>query len=148
MSRPNNILGVCYLRALLRLRSAVAPLPVVREGDYHAASREQAGYPSASAVRKAFLRGDHAAAQAACGYPLPRGPFHRPEALDTALLYRLRTMGPDALRALPDVSEAWRIGSIRRPGRRGAARSSSVITKAKRYPYARLNRLPPTLCSA
>ncbi len=141
LSRPNNILGVCYLRALLRLRSAVAPLPVVREGDYHAASLEQAGYPSASAVRKAFLRGDHAAAQAACGYPLPRGPFHRPEALDTALLYRLRTMGPDALRALPDVSEGLE-NRIYQAARQARSRAELIgITKAKRYPYARLNRL-------
>ncbi|MCE5344244.1 MAG: nucleotidyltransferase family protein, partial [Eubacteriales bacterium] len=62
LTRPNNILGICYLRALLRLGSPIQPLPVKREGDYHAADLSAAAYPSASAVRKAFLAGDAAAA--------------------------------------------------------------------------------------
>ena len=56
-SRPNNILALCYLRAIRRLHSSLIPLPVIREGDYHAADLSANEWPSASAVRKAFLAG-------------------------------------------------------------------------------------------
>ena len=38
--KPNNILALCYLRALRRLQSPLLPLPVRREGDYHAPALE------------------------------------------------------------------------------------------------------------
>ena len=36
LQRPNNILALCYLRALRRLNSSLHPLPIHRSGDYHA----------------------------------------------------------------------------------------------------------------
>ena len=59
--KPNNILALCYLRALRRLESPLVPLPVLREGDYHAPSLEGQRWPSATAVRAAFLGGNLAA---------------------------------------------------------------------------------------
>ena len=59
--KPNNILALCYLRALRRLQSPLLPLPVRREGDYHAPVLEGRRWPSATAVRAAFLGGDLAA---------------------------------------------------------------------------------------
>ena len=52
--KPNNILALCYLRALRRLESPLLPLPVRREGDYHAPALEGQRWPSATAVRAAF----------------------------------------------------------------------------------------------
>ena len=141
LSKPNNILAVCYLRALLRLGSGMQPLPVLRQGEYHAESLQAATYPSASAVRKAYLAGDLPAAEAACGYPLAGERCHRPEALDMALIHRLRTTGASALRDLPDCSEGLENRLL------AAARVASTRTellaqlKTRRYAYARLNRL-------
>ena len=141
LEKPNNILGICYLRALLRLHSAILPLPVRREGDYHAPSLEQRGFPSASAVRKAYLAGDVPAAESACGYTLAPDAIHRPEALDTALLYRLRTLGPEGLRAFPDCTEGLE-NRVYQAALQARGRAEIVgLAKAKRYPYARLNRL-------
>ena len=141
LASPNNILGICYLRALVRLQSPILPLPVKRVGEYHADSLHAAGYPSASATRKAYLAGDMAAAQAACGYSLTDAEHHRPEALDAVLLYRLRSMDATSLRALPDCSEGLEnrlFKFAREAGSRGELLS---LLKTRRYAYARLNRL-------
>lgn len=141
LARPNNILALCYLRALLRLKSGIEPLPVNREGDYHADRLAAEGWPSASAARKAFLSGNLAHAEVACGYPLAGVPFHRPEALDTVLLHRLREAEPSALRALPDCSEGLE-NRLARAARAAGGRAELLsILKTKRYAYARLNRL-------
>lgn len=103
--KPNNILALCYLRALRRLESPLLSLPVRREGDYHASALEGQRWPSATAVRAAFLGGDLAAARAACGYDLPAAPVCRPGALDAVLLYKLRTQSARALACLPDCTE-------------------------------------------
>ena len=141
MAKPNNILGICYLRALRRLGSTILPLPVKRIGDYHASSLAASGFPSASATRKAFLAGDTAAAEAACGYPLTGVPHHRPEALDTVLLHKLRSMSTKAIQALPDCSEGLenRIAAL---ASRATTRASLLTSiKTRRYARARLNRL-------
>ena len=141
LAKPNNILGISYLRALCRLNSAIQPLPVRRVGDYHADSLTSHGYPSASATRKAFLSGDVPAAENACGYPLSGQPFHRPEALDALLIHTLRTAAPDALRALPDCSEGLENRLHRVAGEVSSRAALITGMKTRRYAYARLNRL-------
>lgn len=140
-SRPNNILALCYLRAIRRLRSPLVPLPVCREGDYHAQELDSNPWPSASAVRRAFLAGDFKAAKEACGYELPSSPVCRPDALDLILLHTLRTSSPEELRLFPDCSE----GLENRLKACANAASSRVELlarlKTRRYAHARLSRL-------
>lgn len=139
--KPNNILALCYLRALARLRSPLIPLPVLREGDYHAASLHGQAWPSATAVRAALLRGDEAAAQAACGYTLPQAPLCRPDALDSLLLYKLRTQSAQALRALPDCSEGLE-NRLKACAAQAATRDELLdLLKTRRYARTRLDRL-------
>ncbi len=141
LSQPNNILGVCYLRALMRLHSPIEPLPVIREGGYHEKTLDADGYPSASAVRGAFLAGNLSAAENACGYSLADKPCHRPESLDAALLYRLRGMSSAELRALPDCSEGLE-GRVQKAAHLAVSRTDLLSRlKTRRYAYARLNRL-------
>ena len=56
LDRPNNILAVCYLRAIRRLELSLQPVIVPRSGSYHADAVSPSG-PSASAVRGALRRG-------------------------------------------------------------------------------------------
>ncbi|HNW85462.1 MAG TPA: nucleotidyltransferase family protein [Candidatus Limiplasma sp.] len=141
LAQPNNILAICYLRALRRLGSAILPLPVRREGAYHAAILSATDYPSASATRKAFLAGDTEAAEAACGYSLASAPRHLPDALDPVLLHCLRSMNLTALRALPDCAEGLE-NRLTRAAREAVTRKALLeALKTKRYAYARLNRL-------
>ena len=132
--KPNNILALCYLRALRRLESPLLPLPVRREGDYHASALEGQRWPSATAVRAAFLGGDLAAARAACGYDLPAAPVCRPDALDAVLLYKLRTQSAQALARLPDCTEG-----LEKPpqGLRGPCRNAGGAALPAQNPEVR-----------
>jgi predicted nucleotidyltransferase len=141
LTSPNNILGICYLRALQRLHSQIQPLPVQRVGAYHATSLAEAGYPSASATRKAYLQGDVKAAEAACGYALTGEPCHRPDALDTVLLHTLRQSRPKELLALPDCSEGLE-NRLAKAAQAATSRTELLaLIKTRRYARARLSRL-------
>jgi len=146
MASPNNTLAVCYLRAMLRLSAPMDVYPIPRQADYHATALTQA-WPSATALRGAIHRGDwhstesnipaadilHAAAM--------EGRLHRGDALDQALLYRLRTMQRSDWAALPDLSEGIE-DRLRAAARSAATREELLLAaKTRRYPHARLSRL-------
>ena len=141
VKRPNNILGICYLRALSRLHSKINPLPVQRNSNYHAADLARAAFPSASAVRKAYLAGDVRAAETACGYPLKTAQAHRPEALDSVLLSAVRSLRPDELQKLPDCSEGLENRLCKSAAKATSRAELLKLLKTKRYTRARLNRL-------
>ena len=146
--KPNLILALCYHRAMLRLNSPLQPLAVKRLGGYHDADlpgAEHAAYPSATAVRRAYLSGDVSAANSACGYALPKAedsqPVCRPDALDSVLLYRLRTMSTDQLRQLPLCSEGLEHRLAAAVHQATNRENLLDALKTKRYARARLSRL-------
>lgn len=148
LSQPNSTLAVCYLRAMLRLGVRMEVFPVARTASYHE-TRLSHAIPSATALRGAILRGDWSGAEqampdAAFGIlreAAARNRIHRPDALDTAYLYRLRTMPDNAYAALPDLSEGIEY-RLRRAAATACSRSDLLLTaKTRRYPYARLSRL-------
>ena len=140
-SRPNNILALCYLRAIKRLHSPLIPLPVIRRGDYHAAELSRNEWPSASAVRKAFLAGETASADEACGYALPRSPVCAPDALDRLLLWKLRTASADTLSLLPDCTEGLE-NRLKSCAAHASTRQELLsLLKTRRYAHTRLSRL-------
>ena len=144
----NLILALCYQRAILRLGSQLQPLPVQRVGGYHDAALPDGAenaYPSATAVRRAYLNGDVAAAEAACGYPLPAldspQPVCRPDALDSVLLYRLRAMTAQQLCQLPLCTEGLE-HRLQAAAHQATSRETLLESlKTKRYARARLSRL-------
>ena len=148
LASPNNTLGICYLRALHRLGASMEVFPIQRKGDYHASDFSKQ-MPSATAVRSGIFRGEWQRAYAAmpetCASLLRReglaGHIHRPDALDQALLYRLRTMTTDDYATLPGVSEGID-DRLRRAARQCSTKASLLDeTSTRRYPRARLNRL-------
>ena len=148
LASPNNTLGVCYLRALRRLGASMAVYPVQRDSDYHA-SALSAGFSSATAIRNAALRGDWQSASAAmpesaaallANQALSQS-LHRPQALDSVLLSRLRLMSDAEYAALPDVSEGIE-HRLHRAAESALTRETLLQSaKTRRYPYARLSRL-------
>ena len=139
--RPNNILALCYLRAIRRLNSPLIPLPVLREGDYHARDLEVNRWPSATAVRNAFWAGDFSSATASCGWDLPRSPVCRPDALDSILIHHLRTASTQELALLPDCTEGLE-NRLKTCAMQSISRTELLEKlKTKRYAYARLSRM-------
>lgn len=151
--QPNLILALCYRRAMLRLSSPLQPLPVQRVGEYHDTALPEAAaqpcptapFPSATAVRRAWLDDDTAKAEAACGYSLPHPgdgqPVCRPDALDSVLLYKLRTMTPGQLRMLPLCTEGLEHRLAAAAHQATNRESLLEALKTKRYARARLSRL-------
>ncbi len=145
--QPNNILAIEYLRALSAGGADdIRPLPVTRIGtDYHS-DEIHGAYASASAIRKALKEGRREALDTMPSFI--GGPLMFDEqcvipesAVGDMTLYALRKLNPDALRAIPDVSEGFENVIAR------AARSVSSLpeffeaVKSKRYTLARCKRI-------
>ena len=148
LQSPNNTLGVCYLRALRRLGASTDVYPIARASDYHASAIGD-GFSSATAIRSAILRGDWSSAYSAMPGSAAdllenqalENHLHRPEALATLLLARLRLMDEADYAALPDISEGIE-RRLRRFADTARTRDSLLqAAKTRRYPYARLSRL-------
>lgn len=148
LASPNSTLAICYLRALLHLNDRMDVVPVQRIGGYHASALDEP-LPSATALRGAILRGDWASVRRAMSEEAfailreeaAKGSIHRPDALDGALLYRLRMMGAEDYAALPDVSEGIEHRLMTAASTALSRESLLQSAKTRRYPYARLSRL-------
>lgn len=148
LDSPNNVLAVCYLRALLRLASSVVPVPVRRTGAYHESFIHPAS-PSASALRGALRRGCYGEAFSAM--PLYSASLVRsrfldrrvpdPAVADALLLSRLRSMSSADYESLPDVSEGLEC-ALQRAARTASGRNGILLAlTGSRYPAARISRL-------
>ena len=148
VSAPNNVLAICYLRAMLRIGSAMTPVPVRRLGAYHDTGWQE-GFASATAAREAIRRGDwHQIERMIPEAALPlllkaleEGAVHRPEALDILLRERLRRLDEEELRSYPNVGEGLEHRLLRLSPMHVSRRSLLAALKTKRYTHARLNRL-------
>ena len=137
LSRPNDILAVEYCKAIIAQGSSMKPLPIIREGSYHAELPEMEN-PSATAVRKLMLAGLEWDAYV----PLREdAPLHTLAAGERAMLARLRTMTDAEFEALPYGSEGlWRKFMH---ACRSCATLEEIIaaTKSKRYTRTRIDRM-------
>ena len=148
LESPNNILAVCYLRAVRRLGLSLQPVIVPRSGSYHA-SFVNPSAPSASALREALLRGSYTDAFRA----IPEftvtilrrrfldGCVPDSRILDSLLLSRLRSMSKAEYCLLPDISEGME-NALRAAASSADTRADLIASLAgKRYPAARISRL-------
>lgn len=128
LSRPNNNLGVEYLRALSALKSSIRPVTVPRRGSGHDGG-DHPDYPSASFVRERILTGEQ--------------PAENPASLnygERGALALLRSMDEEDFAALPDCGEglSHRIYQAVRRGR--TLEEVYDLAKTKRYAHARIRR--------
>ncbi len=142
LSRPNDILGLEYCKAIVSSALPMQIFPVRREGDYHAAELDPLS-PSASSIRRSMAEGgDWTAAVPPEAADLYLGAAaHTMAAGERAVLYRLRTMGESDYASLPFGSEGlWR--RLMREGRRQPGLEAVLATvKSKRYTHSRLRRM-------
>lgn len=139
---PNAILATEYLRALRALgKNAPEPLVICRRESYH--SLATGPMASASAIRTAVSGG--AMAAAAEGVPaqvhFQLNEMAARHDADDMYLHALRRLGPEGLRALPDVTEGLE-NRMHAAAREAATLEDALAAaKCKRYTYARLMRL-------
>lgn len=160
LSRPNNNLGIEYIRALKAMGSSIRPMTVLRQGAAHnsvrsvavrsgSADADMSQFVSATQIRMDLLEGrwDHAEP-----YLVPGGRqllegrlVGLPELrwVERAVLTRLRTMTAADWAQLPDAGEAE--GLPRRLEQAGrqctCVEEFFQLAKTKRYTHARLRRL-------
>ncbi len=148
LSNPNDILGVEYIKALLKNNSSIKVAPVKRIGAAHDSNESSSGICSATMVRNLLANNQDAYGflpEATCNILndcISKGKAPADyKKIEGAILYKLRLMTPEDFLLLPDVSEGLehRIYS--------AVRSSVSLNeilekiKTKRYTHSRLRRI-------
>ena len=142
LESPNNILAVEYCKAILRQSSPMQPLPIFREGSYHAKEADFEN-PSATSLRIRLQNGLEISEY----LPEPAGrvfagaPIHTLEAGQRAVLSRLRTMEDAEFEVLPFGSEGlWR--KLMRESRTQATLEAiAAAVKSKRYTRSRIDTM-------
>ena len=142
LRRPNDILAVEYCKAILATGTTMKPLPIVREGSYHAETPD-AENPSATALRKLIGEADHWQDYVPeIARPVfENASIHTLSAGERAVLMKLRTMTDGEFEALPYGSEGlWRkfMHACRRESTLSAI---TAATKSKRYTATRIDRM-------
>lgn len=142
LESPNNILAVEYCKAILRQATPMKPLPISREGSYHAKEADFEN-PSATSLRIRLQNGLDISGYLpeAAGQVFADAPIHTLEAGQRAVLSRLRTMEDAEFEALPFGSEGlWR--KLMHESRAQAALEDiAAAVKSKRYTRSRIDRM-------
>lgn len=149
LKKPNNILAIEYIRSLNKLKSNIVPETIKRFGAGHDSDVIKDGFCSASYIRKLIMNNDNKFYNylsedvaniikeeiKAKAFPASI------KKLETAILYKLRSMSREEILNLPDISEGLqnRIYS--------AIKTSTSLEelrekiKSKRYTMSRINRI-------
>ena len=152
LQAPNNILAVEYLKAIYDQRLELHPLTVLRTGAQHDRFAE-GNIRSASELRMRIGAGEDVSAflpRAAAEIfarekTRGRGPV-LPEALESALLSRLRMLPQTAYNALPGATEGLGNSLYRAAHEEPTLDGVLAAAKSKRYALARIRRM--TMCAA
>lgn len=139
LKSPNNILGIEYIKALNKLNSPISPKTIQRIGSEHDSTITTQNFASASLIRQMIYENNIDFFNYIPQKNIPE--IHRQNKLETAFLYKLRTMSIEDFSNLPDISEGLenRLYS--------AVKNSCSIdeilqtVKTKRYTLARLRRI-------
>ena len=140
LSRPNDILAVEYCKAMIAQNITMQPLPIRREGSYHAQTAEIEN-PSATSIRRLMLEGQNWAPYVPCPEMFSEAAKHSIHAGERAILAKLRTMRDEEFEALPYGSEGlWR--KFMHACRRCTTLEEIIAaTKSKRYTRTRIDRM-------
>ena len=141
LTKPNNILAIEYLKAILK-RGSVTPYTVKRSGDYHGDGIDNAE-PSASALRAALCSEKKKEALAALPAFVAEDlkDFDDKNYLSPLLLYRLSEMTAAELRDVADVSEGIENRILRLAKECADADSLIKAVSTKRYTESRVRRI-------
>ena len=148
LEHPNNILAVCYIRAIRRLGLSMVPVVIPRSGAYHA-DQILPHAPSASALRDAFSRGswnDSLSALPPSSRELVKnailsGCIPDQKKLDTLLLDKLRSMTAAEAALLPDCPEGLDRALLSAASEVSSRKELILRLTSRRYPTSRISRL-------
>lgn len=152
LEQPNNILGIEYIKAIKKLKSAIVPKTVARKGCGHDCETPEDDILSASALRK-MISDEHSidrfvpastleiinTAEKAGEYP---SDFRK---LETTILAFLRQKKSSDFQNIPDVSEGIENRILTAAKTARSLDELYSLAKTKRYTHSRIRRI--VLCS-
>ena len=152
LESPNNILAIEYLKAIYDQHLPIRPITIRREGAQHDGAGSKS-IRSASELRTRIEAGQDisafipnpAAEVYAAERELGRGPIPQ-AALETAILSRLRMMGPAVYAALPGAEEGLGNALCKAANEEPTLSAVCTAAKSKRYALSRIRRM--TMCAA
>ncbi|MEH7106879.1 nucleotidyltransferase [Bacillus sp. JJ1764] len=153
LSKPNNILGFQYIKAIKQLRSSIEPLTVSRKSaNYHDEHFASDTIASATSIRKAIFSNDHE--KMGIGQYVPDrtkdlleeyleryGTFHHWELYWQLLQFRLLQTNPNELRDIYEMEEGLENRLIQAALEAQNFQEFMQKIKTKRYTWTRLQRL-------
>ena len=150
LSRPNHILGLEYLKALERSGSTIQPCTIRRKGNSYHDNSLQGEFASAAAIRKALL--EENPTEAFLQVPenivdlltreisLGTAPASM-EHLTGALHYKLRTIAPEELHEILEVTEGLENRILRAIENEYFVEDLVAYIKTKRYTRSKIQRI-------
>ncbi len=152
ISKANNILGVEYLKSIYTNGFTIKPTTVSRQGSTHDGVDGEDG-KSAMELRRMMTQGQDlspyipAAAYDVFDRERRLGRTRRePDALDTALLSRLRMFDEEYYASIPDASDGAGQRLCRAATEQCSLNAIVGATRTKRYPISRVRRM--IMCAA
>ncbi|WP_312692980.1 tRNA(Met) cytidine acetate ligase, partial [Caproiciproducens sp.] len=148
LREPNNILGVEYLKALMKLNSNILPFTIKRVGAAHDANKSDGPVASASQIRGLMRSGGDfsplmpLSAAITARHEMEAG--NAPASIapvERAILAKLRTMNRREFAALPDISEGLENRIYAAAQRAAGLDDVYSFIKSKRYTHARIRRI-------
>jgi predicted nucleotidyltransferase len=153
LSKPNNILGYHYLKAINSQKSTMTPLTVKRKNaNYHDEHFASERIASATSIRKALFSSEEqeitidrfvppATNALLNDYYLKFGTFHQWENYYPYLQFLLLQANPDELREIYEVEEGIENRLIKAAIQSNNFREFMEKVKTKRYTWTRIQRI-------
>ncbi|PFO09932.1 hypothetical protein COJ85_00685 [Bacillus sp. AFS076308] len=153
LAKPNNILGIEYIRAIKKQKSSLKPMTVARKNaDYHDEHFASETIASATSIRKAILSkeggqnsiGQYVPSpteQLLSEYLIEYQVFHQWENYWNYLQFRLLQSTPEELREIYEVEEGLENRILAAALIAGSFHEFMEKIKTKRYTWTRLQRL-------
>lgn len=140
---PNNILGVEYIAALKKLESKVCPVTFSRNGAAHDSDETDGKIAGASLIRESVRNGGE------WKNLVPDNTIDIYNAseiadisrIESAVLYKIRTVSADELAKTPDISEGIENRILSAAKQSGSLEELYSLAKTKRYSHARIRRI-------
>jgi len=149
LCNSNNILGIEYIKALLKLQSQITPRTLKRKGASYNDSDLSSSYPSATSIRKHLKENSlnelidvlpKASYDILCDLSFSNYPFIFEEDMFKYIKYKLFT-NEKSLLNLPDISEGLENKILKEVLNSNSLNELILNSKSKRYTYTRINRI-------
>lgn len=138
LSKPNNILALEYIRALIRLKSNISPVAIPRSGADHDSMVSCGNIASASNIREMIFNNSDYSSFVPSDYSnIP----YNSRKIENAIIYKLRSMTPHELSSINEVSEGLENRIIDAARKYSSLEDIYNAVKTKRYTGSRINRI-------